>query len=116
VGARYFEYIPEFSVTEKISSALIYVQMLHRSGKKPAEKKELITKNETVAYLNSVAQGYRRYMTERFEKFYTDDFMKKISGSSGKMKTVRRNLEKITETIRKAEQKRSGYRFGESSN
>ncbi len=116
VGARYFEYIPEFSVTEKISSSLIHVQMLRRSGKKSGYKKELPPINETFAYLNSVAQGYRRYMTERFEKFYTEDFMKKISGSSKKMKTVRRNIEKITETVRRAEQKRAGYRFGESSN
>lgn len=114
--ARYFEYLPEKTFTKKTSSALISIQLLRRSGRKTAGKRECVDIAETVQYLNAVAEGYRRYMAEKFNKFYTDEFRKKISESSEKMKTVRANMEKLTDTIKRAEQRRNSYRLSSSSN
>ncbi len=59
--------------------------------------------------------GYRNYMHEKFEKFYNEDFRKKLSSPSANMKTVRDNIERITTTVRRIEQRQIRYRLGESS-
>ncbi|HPJ34416.1 MAG TPA: hypothetical protein PK358_06240 [Spirochaetota bacterium] len=54
-------------------------------------------------------------MHEKFEKFYNEDFRKKLSSPSANMKTVRDNIERITTTVRRIEQRQIRYRLGESS-
>lgn len=114
MSARYFEHIPEITLTKKVSSSLISIQLLRKTGRNAADR-NCRDFTETVHYLNSVARGYKKYMAGKFEKFYTEDFRKKISDSSMKMKTVRKNIDKISDTLRRAEQRRVRYRFSNSS-
>lgn len=115
IGIRYFEYIPEMNLTKKVSTALISVLFIRKSGRHNEIKKNNSEFAEAVKYLHEVSYSYKKYMITRFEKFYTDEFRKKISHSSGKMKTVHSNIQKITDTIRKAEQRHSRYRFTSTS-
>ena len=115
MSARYFEHIPEKTLTKKVSSALISIQLLRKTGRNAAADRNRTDVIDTVHYLNSVARGYKKYMTGKFEKFYTEDFRKKISDSSIKMNTVRKNIEKIKDTVRRAEQRQARYRFSNSS-
>jgi hypothetical protein len=112
---RYFEYIPDISLTRRVSFALISVQFLRRSGRKQGIKNSSPDMAETVKYLHSISDAYKKYMTSKFEKFYTEEFRQKISHSSAKMKTVRTNIKKLTDTVKKAEQRQSRYRFSSTS-
>jgi len=112
---RYFEYIPEMSLTKRVSAALISVQFLRRSGKSTEMKNRNTDIAETVNYLHSISDAYKKYMTAKFKKFYTQEFMQKITESSAKMKTVRTNIQKLTETVKRAEQRQSRYRLGSTS-
>lgn len=112
---RYFEYIPDASLTKRVSSALISIQFLRRSGKNAEMKSRNTEIAETVNYLHSISDAYKKYMTAKFEKFYTEEFRKKITVSSAKMKTVRTNIKKLTETVKRAEQRQSRYRLSSTS-
>ncbi len=116
ISIRYFQYLPETSATSKISSALICMQLVRKSLKNHDVWKNSVDFTETKKYLNSIAGEYRNYMALKFEKFYTVEFRKKISDSSERMKTVRTNIKKLADTIKRAEKKQIGYRFGNSSN
>lgn len=116
IGVRYFEYVPEKTFTKRLSSALISVQLLRKSARKTTIRRSSADIAETVQYLNSVAEGYKKYMAEKFEKFYTEEFRTKISESSAKMKTVRMNIEKLKYTLKRAEQRQSRYRLSHTSN
>ena len=115
IRVRYFEYIPDVNLTKRVSSALILVQFFRRSGRKSEMKNSNTEIAETVKYLHSISGSYKKYMTAKFEKFYTREFRMKISESSAKMKTVRTNIQKFTDTVKKAEQRRSRYKFSSPS-
>ena len=115
MGARYFAHIPETGLTKKITSALISIQLPGRSCLNRKEIKSGCDITGKIKYLNHVAMGYRNYMHEKFEKFYNEDFRKKLSSPSANMKTVRDNIERITTTVRRIEQRQIRYRLGESS-
>jgi len=115
MGMRYFEYIPEMNLTRKVSAALISVQFLKRSGSRRDIKNINAEITENVKYLHSISAAYKKYMISKFEKFYTREFRQKISQSSEKMKTVRTNIQKITDTVRRAEQRQSRYRLRRTS-
>ena len=115
IRIRYFEYKPDMSLTRRVSAALISVQFLKRSGRKTEVKNSCPELAETVKYLHSISDAYKKYMTKKFEKFYTEEFRQKISHSSEKMKTVRTNIQKFTETVKKAEQRNRSYRFSSIS-
>lgn len=115
MGMRYFEYIPEMNLTKKVSAALISVQFLKRSGNRRDVKNSNSEITENVKYLHSISRAYKKYMISKFEKFYTREFRQKISQSSENMKTVRTNIQKLTDTVRRAEQKQSRYRLSSTS-
>ena len=115
IRIRYFEYIPDMSLTRRVTAALISVQFLRRSGRKHGIKNSSPDMAETVKYLHSISDSYKKYMIAKFEKFYTEEFRQKISHSSAKMKTVRTNIQKLTDTVKKAENRQSRYRFSSSS-
>jgi len=112
---RYFEYLPEMNLTRKVSAALISVQFLRRSGSRRDLKNSNSEITENVKYLHSISGAYKKYMISKFEKFYTREFRQKISQSSWRMKTVRTNIQKITDTVRRAERRQSSYRLSRTS-
>ena len=113
MSARYFKSMPEISVTKKISSAVLSIQLLKQLGHKESSKKSRDDIAEKIIYLNKVASNYRKFMEKTYNKFYSREFKDKITATSSGMKTVKNNIEKMIDTAKRLEQKQVKYRLGE---
>lgn len=112
---RYFNNLPGKNLTKRVSSSLISVLLIRKFGNSAGIKKKADDIADEVKYLNIIGENYRNYMSAKFKKFYTEEFRNKITGSASRMKTVRAGIEKLTDTIKRAEQRQNRYRLSSSS-
>lgn len=112
--SRYFKYIPFTGAGKNYSASMLTLYILAKY-KNHKSNFALLTNHEAKKeFVHIQSVRYKKFINETFTKFYSNEFKEKVLAAPLDMKSLRPEIKKILNTIKKLEKKQIRYTFGQS--
>lgn len=107
---RYFKYTPFGDINKNFTASMFTLFILKKHKNEngiiidPEIKKEIVTIHSS---------GYKKFINDTFNKFYTNDFKKKIVIPTIEIRSLKPHVKRFYDTINRLEKKQIKYTFGQ---
>jgi len=112
--SRYFKYKPFTGFNKNHTAAMLTLFILKKYKDNKSIFNLSINPEVKKIFVETHSSGYKKFINETFNKFYSNEFKQKVSITSLDIQSLKPHIIKIIHTIEKLERKQIKYTFGQS--